>query len=308
MLQTENTIEPNFDCIERGYKSCRGAVKQFFRGELWYASNLSSENRRGLDAVLFNLMRTIDMLELESVSGLALDVWHEIRDELSDAFSDKYHSVELTALVDTARRYDIPKQFLFDPLRGADIWIRQREFQSWEDLEAFLSNVGGSIMASIVPLLEPTSEDWHIPAFEAGKAIMLTRIMANCVYDIKANRIFFAKDDIENCEVDIPRIKLRRETKSFRHLIRLYAARAEKLLIDGSQLVSMVDFDGKRSLTSLLAYHWQMLTKMKIQPELALSDRGIFTLAEQLGFKSKHLMGLKFHLPFLPDETVTHHH
>ena len=38
-----------------------------------------------IDTILFNLMRTIDLLDLDSVDGLSLDIWHEIRDDLSDA-------------------------------------------------------------------------------------------------------------------------------------------------------------------------------------------------------------------------------
>ena len=35
------------------------------------------------------------------------------------------------------RKYEIPKQFLFDPLVGADIWIRNRQFETFEELATF---------------------------------------------------------------------------------------------------------------------------------------------------------------------------
>lgn len=307
MLEISDHIELNSSTIERGYKSCRGAVKKFFKGNLWYANNLPGENRRALDAILFNLMRTIDMLELESASGLSLDVWHEIRDDLSDAFRDRCSSVELAALVDACRKYEIPKQYLFDPLRGADLWIRNRRFATWEGVEAFCSYIGGSSLASVIPVLGTVKPEWEIPAIQAGKAVMLTQMLANVIEDVKQGKVFFAEEDIEDCEVDIAKLKLRRESKPFRFLVRLYASRAEKLFLEGGQLVNYMDYDGKRTIKSLLGYHWKLLTKMKINPECILDENGVFTLGEQLACKSRHLMGLEFNVPIFPEDDHAHH-
>lgn len=307
MLETQDHIELNFDSIERGYKSCRGAVKKFFKGHLWYVNNIPGEQRRALDAILFNLMRTIDLLDLESASGLPLDVWHEIRDDMSDAFRDRCSCVELAALVDAARRFNVPKQFLFDPLRGADLWIRTHEFNTFDELETFCSDIGGSSLASVVPVLGTVKEGWENAAVLAGKSIMLTQIMAGCLEDMKQNKLFFAKEDLKACDVDLAKLKLRQETKQFRHLIRVYAARVEAIMIEGAKLIEYMDFDGKRSIKALLGYYWKMLTKMKVEPSSALNEHGVFTRGEQLGLTTRHLMGMEPKIPIFPDESHHHH-
>ena len=108
MLDTQNIVELNSSTIDRGYKSCKGAAKKFFKSTLWAANNLPGDQRRALDAILFNLMRTIDLLDLESADGLSLDVWHEIQNDLSDAFRDRCTSVELAALVDAGPKIQCP--------------------------------------------------------------------------------------------------------------------------------------------------------------------------------------------------------
>ena len=306
MLETQDHIELNSESIDRGYKSIRGAVKKCFKGHIWTINNMPGEQRRGLDAVLFNLMRTLDLLDLDSVDGLSLDVWHETRDDLTDAFQDNCTSVELAALVDTARKFRVPKQFLFDPYRGADYWIRNREFQTFDELEVFCSNVGGASMAAAMPILGIVKDGWEIEAIQCGKAIMLTQILANCVDDFKQNKVFFALEDIEDCEVDIPRLKLRRESKSFRFLVRLYASRIEKMFFECAGLASHLDFDGIRSLKSLLGIHWKMLTKMKIKPESILAEEDVLSGREQLSLKSRHLMGMKKSIPIVREEPVHH--
>ena len=251
-------------------------------------------------------MRTIDLLDLESADGRSLDVWYEVRDDLSDAFRDPCSSVEVAALVDASRRFEIPKQFLFDPLRGADLWIRGQKFDSFEELESFCSYVGGSSMASAMPVLGVIKPNYETDAIECGKAIMLTQLLSNCAEDIKRNKIFLAQEDLEDCEIDLPRLKLRRPSKSFRFLVRLYVARIEKMFYRARHLGQYLDFDGKRTLKSLLAVNWQMLLKMQVEPELVLAPEGVLTNREQFLLRSRHLMGMEKDLPIFVDEDDHH--
>ncbi len=306
MLDTSEHIELTSAAVERGYKSCRGASKTFFKDYIWAANNLPGEQRKGLDTILFNLMRSIDMLELESADGLSLDVWYELRDDLSDAFRDHCSSVELAALVDTARKFDVPKQFLFDPLRGADLWIRNRKFDTFEELESFCSYVGGSSLASAMPILGVVKQGYEIDAIECGKAIMLTQLLANCANDAKINRVFLAEEDVRECGLDLTHLKLRRGGQPLRFLVRLYVSRIEKMYVKASHLIQYLDFDGKRTLKSLLAMNWQMLLKMQLEPECILAEEDVLTTREQLILKSRHLMGMEKNLSICVDDAGHH--
>ena len=308
MPEFREHIELNSAAIERGYKSCKGAVKKFFKGQLWPISNMPGEQRRGLDAVLSNLMRTIDLLDLDSADGLSLDIWHEMRDDLSDAMQGKCATVELAALADTANKFKIPQQYLFDPLRGADQWIRTREFKTFDELETFCSQVGGASMAAVVPVLGPIEDDWEVDAIGCGKAAMLTQLLASFVNDTKQNKVFLAKEDIEDCEVDLPRLKMRRESKELRYLVRLYTSRIEKMFLECSGLASCLDFDGNRSIKSFLAMNWKMLQKMKVEPECILAEEGVLSGRDQLSLKSRHLLGMDKALPIVSEAEHAHHH
>lgn len=306
MLNTREHIQLNPDAVNRGYTSCRRAVRSFFRGKLWPAMNLPGDRRRALDAVLDNLIRSIDLLDLESGDGLSLDIWHEIRDDLSDAFQGRCTSVEIAALADASRRFNIPKQFLFDPLRGADLWIRNHQFDTFNELEAFCSYLGGSSLASAIPILGFIKPDYETAAIQTGKAIMLTQILVNCVDNMKQNKIFFAKEDLENCSVDVSRMKRRIPSPSIRHLVRLYGARIERWFHEGSHLVQYLDFDGQRTIKAILSWHWKMLMKMKAHPECLFDPNGVLSRREQLGLSSRHLMGLEQEIPIVVTEMNGH--
>lgn len=85
-------------------------------------------------------------------------------------------------------------------------------------------------------------------------------------------------------------------------------SRIEKLFYEGGQLVNHMDFDGVRTVKSLLELHWTMLMKMKREPEVILSTDGVLSGRELLLLKSKHFMGLEGKVPIVPEGAGHHDH
>ena len=135
---------------------------------------------------------------------------------------------------------------------------------------------------------------------------MLTQILANCVNDMKCNRNFLAKQDLTECSVDVSRMKMRRPSEETKHLVRLYTSRLEPMFQEAGHLVATLDFDGKRTLTSLLATCWKMVSKMKLDPDCILSSEGVLTKSEKFSLRSKHLLGMDTKLPFVADDHGHH--
>ncbi len=308
MPETRPHIELTHDAIERGYRNCHTAVKSFYQGYLWTVSNIPGDTRRSLDTVLQHLIRVTELLQLDSNTGLSLEVWHEVRDDLSDAFLDKCTTAELAALIDTTRRYEIPKEFLFNSVTAADIWIRNRKFQTFEELETFASAIGGSTLAATIPILGYVKADYELAAIECGKAVFLTQILANTVNLLKQNQVFLAQQDLDECGIELHRLKLRQTGKPLTYLVRLYCARIEKIFYAAGKLIPHLDFDAKRSITSLLATHWRMLMQMEVDPDSILKEDGVLSRRDLLGLKSRHLLGLEFRLPIIPEEDGHDHH
>jgi phytoene/squalene synthetase len=305
MLDTNGTAVQS-EKLEQGYKVCRRRAKKELKTWTWLVSNVGGDNKKGLNVMLAQFLETAELLDLDSPGGSSLGVWKEIQEDLANAFAGEAATPELTALVDTCERYDVDKQFVFEPIQAVDDWIVKREFKTFEQLEAFCDSFGGSMMAALAPVIGVVKQDFQEPAIACGKVVMLTQLLANCVGDMKHNRNFLAKDDLEDCAVDIARIKLRKPTQEFRHLVRLYTSRLDKMFIKAGELVGCMDFDGRRSLTSLLAVCWKLVSKMKVDPDSVLSADGVLTSGEKFALRSKHLLGMDYKLPFVPDDHGHH--
>ena len=290
----------------RGFKNSRSAVRSLFQEAMWVTSNLPRAKRRELDALGSHLVRCLDLLDLESIEGLPLDVWKEIRDELSDALCGKAQTPEHVALAHVVGRNQIPKQFIFDMANGADYWIRFRKFDTWEQLDTFASNIGGSAMAAASKVLGVKESGYEIPAIHCGKAIFLTQRLANCVADLKANRNFLAAEDLDRFNVDVHRIKMKQDCPELKHFIRFSISRLEKLFIEAGKLTSYLEFGAARSVTSLLCMHWRMLTRMRLQPDCIYNPQGVLTRKDSLSLKSRHLLGTEGGISIFSENDAHH--
>ena len=306
MLETSDMIESNLENLDAGYKSCRQENKKNLQGYVWCLSNMPTPKRNGLASILFQLQQTLGLMELKSQDGSAVDSWVTKRDELNEAFQGQAGAVEQVALVKTCEKFGIPKQYIFDPLKTVDTWIRSHEFKTWSELESFASQVGGSTMAAMVPVMGTTKEGWEDHAIEAGTGIFLTQMLAHSLTHMKQNLVLIAQEDLQTCDVDVSKVRTREGGKDFRHLVRIYVSRIEKILQEGAHLVSHMDFDGKRTVKAMLDFNWKLLTKIKVDPELVLSEEGVLTSFELLKFKTKFLMGIDSSLAIFPEDHGHH--
>ena len=293
--------------LDEGNRTCTASVKRSMPEFMWVTRNLPKDQRQAVNALLNHMIRTADYLDLESSNGLSLDVWCEFRDDLSDAFLENYASSDLVSLVDACRKYDIPKQYLFDMLDGVDGWIRNRGFDTYADLEVFAYRFGGAAMTAAVPIVGYVKDGYEESAVAAGQAIFLTRILANLVQDIKVNKIYVAEQDVKETELSISRMKVRKVCPGLKHLVRLYGSRIEKLMYKGGHLFEYLDFDARRCFTSLMGVHWAMLMKMRLNPEVVLDPDGVLTRREMFGFKTRHVMGTEGGLSIIPEVSHDHH-
>ena len=301
MLETSTQFQAQGETLEQGYKSCRKQVKKELKQWGWLVSNVGGDNKKGVHALLHQFLQTTEMLDLESNDGQVLAVSKEIHEDLTNAFNGNFASPELAALVHTCKRYDVDHEFLFKMMEAADGWVSKREFNTFEELDTFCESFGGSMVATLAPVIGVVRQLYEPAAISCGKAVMLTQILANCVKDMKHNRNFLAKQDLAECEVDISRMKMRKPTKQFKHLARLYTSRIEPMYREAGELVSRLDFDGKRTLTSLLALNWRMLSNMKHDPNCILSSDGVLSTSDKFSLRSKHMLGMDTKLPFVVD-------
>ena len=273
-----------------------------YRNSLWVTKNVSPQTRRDLEVIAVRLSNCLDLLDLSSSTLLSVDVWRDFRNELSAALSGGHvDDPEMLALTDVVKRHQIPHQFLFDMLRAADFWIRFGRFETWDQLETFASDLGGSaVVASccVMGIKNDRHDGFYEAALNYGAAIMLTQKLAHCVRDLKANRNFLAAEDLQRFKVDTCRVQMLQPSAELTRFVRFTVTRIEKLFVSGERVLSHLEIDGRRSLTSLMSLHWRMLVQMRRDPDCLFDETGVLSQREIRGLKLRHFLGTEGGLPF----------
>ena len=282
--------------LDSGYRSCMSAVRSLFGDSLWTVSNLSGEQKMHVAAIGAHLVRCLDLLDLDSADGLSLDVWREIRDELNDSLLGRPTTPELAALCDVVDRFQIPHQFLFDMLRASDWFIRFRKFETFDDLDAFAANLGGSAVAAVTCVLGNGRSGYEAVAVKSGQAMLLTQLLAHTYRDAKVGKDFLPHEDLDRFDVDLHRLKMRQQPPRLKNMVRYHLSRIEQRLAEGGELSQYLDYDGARSFTSLFRMHDRMLSRMRLDPSLILGEGQVLTRRDLVGLRSRHALGLEGHL------------
>ena len=305
---TTEYLQIDSQVLDLGYKSCKASAKHFFGPYMWMISNMTGHHRRGMDAVLAHLARVSSFLELLSSDGLPLETWADYRSEISQALAGQCRKSELAALADTVNRFQIPRQFIFDPINAADSRIRNKDFKTFDQFSAFTSQLGGSPMAAFMQIFEIEGDPkrWQSLAIRGGQAALQAQLLSTFVQDLQQGQMFIPQCELSACQVDLETVRAGEADKSFRHFCRVQASRIEAKLEGLGQLVPDVEFDGQRVLTSLLAYFCNLLFKIKSDPASLFEPEGPLSKREMFKYKAKHWMGLQGKVACIPDEE--HHH
>lgn len=288
-------LEIDTQVLELGYKNCKASAKHFFGPFLWMISNMTGHHRRGMEAVLAHIARVSSFLELLSTDGLPLETWADYRNEVSQALAGQCRKSELAALADTVERFQIPRQFVFDPINAADARIRNREFKTFDQYAAFTSQLGGSPMGAFMQIFEIRADPkwWHSLAIRGGQAVLQAQLLSTFIQDLQQGQMYIPQCELSACKVDLETVQAGEADKSFRHFCRVQASRIESKLEGLGQLVRFVEFDGQRVMTSLLAYFCNLLFKIKADPSSLFDPEGPVSKREMFKFKAKHWMGIQ---------------
>ena len=307
---TARFLDLSTSTFDLGYKSCQQTAKQLFGPFLWMISNTTGHERRSLHAVISHLTRVSDFLDIHTEEGICTEAWENYREEVNIALTGKCRSTKLAALLDTVERYKIDPQHIMDPLDAADLWMRTRKLASREQFEQFTGLMGGSALAAVLPIFEIHGEpkSWHSVAINGGKAIYQTLLLSLLAHDAKQNQLFFPQSDLDECGVDIEKVKAGESDKSLRHFCRTQVVKIEPHLHEVGKLTYQLEFDGQRSFKSLLAWTWKTLMMIKTSPASILEEGSALTKQEKFKLKAKHWMGLEGGVTIIPEDDHGHHH
>lgn len=202
--------------LAASYEECKRLNS--LHGKTYYlATLLLPKNKRPYVHALYGFARYADEIVDDLASTLsptekaeALRSWSAgvLEDLKSGASSDHIGR----ALVDTARKFDIPHQHFVDFLHSMEMDLTITEYQTYEELLEYVYGSAAVIGLEMVPILGYSDQR----AFEAAKKLGIAFQLANFIRDVGEDldrgRVYLPLQELAACGVDRAMLERRKLT------------------------------------------------------------------------------------------------
>lgn len=187
---------------------------------------LPRAQRRGMYA-LYAFNRMTDDIADRSADGNSredLDRWQSTLDTVLDGECE--HST-LTALCDTVRRFDIPRQYLHDVIEGCRLDLGRPRFPTFTELRRYCQLVASSVGLACIHIWGFHGDRAIEHADAAGIALQLTNIFRDLKEDRDRGRVYLPMEDLDRFGCDHNNICTDAKCASFQAMMRFQVDRAK---------------------------------------------------------------------------------
>ncbi len=228
--------------------------------------------------VLYAFMRVTD--DIGDDENLSLDQrrvnharWKEsLRQATRDGTSG---DLILQAMVDVARRKEIPESYLLEVIDGVESDLTPREFQTFEELNGYCYQVAGVVGLCCLKIwgYNENSPGVEQRAIDCGTAFQLTNILRDIAEDAQRERVYLPTEDLVRFGLTRSDILTATMTNSFRSLMQDQVAKAWGYYRNAMPLLDCVSADGRIMLSGFLQAYSLLLKKIESRNYDVFSER-----------------------------------
>jgi 15-cis-phytoene synthase len=152
----------------------------------------------------------------------------------------------IRAVVDTARRFAVPSEYLRDIVAGCRMDLDRSDYDTAAELEAYCSRVASAVGLAAIHIWGFRSPGRALPAARAcGLAFQLTNILRDIPEDLARGRVYLAEEDFRACGCRSEDLRDGRFGTGFERLASLHVARAANWYRQAARLDPLLSTDGR---------------------------------------------------------------
>lgn len=269
--------------LQRSYHYCWKLAKR--TGKNFYYSFLTLPRQKHLSmCAIYAWMRllddTVDDAPDAQVAAVALLDWEE---KTRRALSGEVLQESLwPAFVDTVQRYNIPDAYFFEIIRGAEMDLTIRSYQTFDDLYQYCYRVASVVGLACLHVLEFTHPQAKKHGEWLGIAFQLTNILRDIKEDAERGRIYLPKEDLQAFKVNPREILELHWSEELHDLIESMSFRAEAYYKKAQPVFGMVLPEARPTLEIMSEIYGGILRRLREIDYDVFNHRAGLTLAEKL--------------------------
>ena len=219
--------------MRESYELCRQLNAE--HGKTYYlATLLLPPAKRPYVHALYGFARYADEIVDDLASTLTESQKAEQLKIWGDDFLAKFDSGETNdpvclAVLDTVRRWNIPRAHFEAFLHSMTMDLTVTEYQTYEDLYEYVYGSAAVIGLQMVPILEPTSQDAYKHATELGVAFQLANFIRDVGEDLERGRVYLPLAELAQFGVTRADLEARIATPQIKAALEFQISRVRQL-------------------------------------------------------------------------------
>jgi phytoene synthase len=235
--------------LKQSYEECKRLNS--LHGKTYYlATLLLPKNKRPYVHALYGFARYADEIVDDLASTLspqekadALRSWSAgVLEDLKKGTSSDHIG---RALVDTAKKFDIPHQHFVDFLHSMEMDLTITEYQDYEALLEYVYGSAAVIGLEMVPVLGYSDERAFGAAQKLGIAFQLANFIRDVNEDLDRGRVYLPLDELARFGVDRTMLERRQLTPEIIEALKFQIARVRQLQREADVGIEFLDKESR---------------------------------------------------------------
>lgn len=272
--------------LSDAYEHCR-LINRHYGKTYYFSTQFFPKHLRPAVHALYAWVRYPDEW-VDNPHGMSLaeqrDRLRQWRDATADAMKTSVsdHPV-LAAWADSARRYDVPAQYMRDFLAAMEMDLIVTRYETFADLQKYTwgsASVVGLMMCRIIGAVDPAAIS-H--ATSLGLAMQLTNFLRDVGEDWRQRgRIYLPLEDLRRFNVSEEDVAANRLTNNFRALVRFEADRAREIYAHADAGMSYIPAEARLPVRLARVLYSRILDKIGQNDGDVLTRRARVPTSEKL--------------------------
>lgn len=178
---------------------------------------------RYADEIVDDLASTLT----ESQKAEQLKIWGD--DFLAKFDSGQTNDPVCLAVLDTVRRWSIPREHFEAFLHSMAMDLTVTEYATYDDLYEYVYGSAAVIGLQMVPILDPSSQDAYKYATELGVAFQLANFIRDVGEDLERGRVYLPLNELAQFGVTRADLEARIATPEIKAALKFQIARVRQL-------------------------------------------------------------------------------
>ena len=235
--------------LAQSYEECKRLNS--LHGKTYYlATLLLPKNKRPYVHALYGFARYADEIVDDLASTLSpeekadvLRTWSS--GVLADLKAGKSTDHIGRALVDTAKKFDIPHQHFVDFLHSMEMDLTVTEYRTYDDLLEYVYGSAAVIGLEMVPILGYSNEAAFDAAKKLGIAFQLANFIRDVAEDLDRGRVYLPLDELAKFGVDRDMLERRVLTPQIIEALKFQIARVRSLQREADAGIGYLDKESR---------------------------------------------------------------